>query len=239
VIEELVPAGVAVAESFELRLDVELFPAEQAAIAAAVPKRRGEFTTARFCCRQALARLGVPPVAVVPGARGAPGWPPGIAGSITHCGGYAACAVARTSEVLSIGIDAEPNDPLPVGVLKLVASPQEIADIARRRAAEPSVAWDRLLFSVKESVYKTWFPLTGTWLDFGEATVTIAEPVTMPSTTAADQRAGETVRCAGTFEARLLVPGPIVAGRGLVGFTGRWLARDGFLATAITLPAAD
>ncbi len=39
----------------------------------------------------------------------------------------------------------------------------------RLAAARPEVSWDRLLFSAKESVYKTWFPLTGRWLGFEDA----------------------------------------------------------------------
>ena len=32
-------------------------------------------------------------------------------------------------------------------------------------------AWDRLLFSAKESVYKAWFPLARCWLGFEDVTV--------------------------------------------------------------------
>lgn len=28
------------------------------------------------------------------------------------------------------------------------------------------VAWDRVLFSAKESIFKAWFPLSGRWLDY-------------------------------------------------------------------------
>jgi 4'-phosphopantetheinyl transferase EntD len=80
------------------------------------------------------------------------------------------------------------------------------------------VPWDTLLFSAKESVYKAWYPLTGKWLGFPDARVTID---------AAN----------GAFEARLRVPGPTVGGRVLTGFTGRWLARDGLLLTAVALLA--
>ena len=35
-------------------------------------------------------------------------------------------------------------------------------------AGTPALASDRLLFSIKESVYKAWFPLTRRWLDFSD-----------------------------------------------------------------------
>lgn len=76
-------------------------------------RRQREFATARSCARTALARLGVPPVPVLASPRGAPRWPAGVVGSITHCDGYRAAAVAYTRDVVSLGIDAEPDEPLP------------------------------------------------------------------------------------------------------------------------------
>jgi 4'-phosphopantetheinyl transferase EntD len=215
-IEELLPPPVVAAETFVDPPDAMVFPAEEAVIARAVEKRRREFTSARLCARTALARIGVPPAPILPGERGAPTWPEGVVGSMTHCAGYRAAAVALAAEVATIGLDAEPNEPLPEGVLNTVANPGERAALADLPAGA-GVSWDRLLFSVKESVYKAWFPLCRKWLDFTEAEVTI-EP-------------------SGAFTARLLVPGPVVAGVKLAGFTGRWLARDGLLVTAIAVLA--
>ena len=42
----------------------------------------------------------------------------------------------------------------------------------------------------------------------------------------------------GSFTARLLVPGPVVNGRHLTGFTGRWLVSGGLIVTAIVIPRA-
>jgi len=181
-----------------------------------VAKRRLEFTTARGCARAALARLGQPAVPILPGLRGAPQWPPGVVGSITHCAGYRASAVARDREVVTVGLDAEPHDTLPAGVLQAVASPAEQARLAALATAGPDVCWDRLLFCAKESVYKAWFPLTRRWLDFEEACVDF------------DQASQ-------TFTARLLVDGPVVNGAVLTGFEGRWLIANGLIVTAIVI----
>jgi 4'-phosphopantetheinyl transferase EntD len=214
VIEELLPPPVAAVEAFGDLAGAELFPEEQAVIGRAVEKRRREFTTARACARAALARLGQPPVAILPGERGAPGWPPGIVGSITHCAGYRAAAVAPAAAVLAIGLDAEPDGPLPDGVLGAVSLPAERDRLAGLARSAPGPHWDRMLFCAKETVYKAWFPLTGRWLGFEEADITL-DPA------------------AGTFTARLLVPGPEVDGRELTEFEGRWLARRGLIVTAI------
>jgi len=217
-IEQILPAEVASAEAFDDAAPAGLFPEEEAAVARAVAKRRSEFATGRACARAALARLGLPPAPIVPGERGAPRWPAGVAGSITHCAGYRAAAVARVGDVVSLGLDAEPNDVLPEGVLDHISLEQERAGLAGLGAAGPGVCWDRLLFCAKESVYKAWFPLTGRWLGFEQAVITF-EPG------------------AGTFAADLLEPGPVLDGRPLTRFTGRWLARDGLLLAAIAVPA--
>lgn len=208
-IGELLPRGVRAVATAVDPPDAFLFPAERAVIARAVDKRRREFTTVRHCARAALAELGVAPAPILPGRRGAPVWPDGIVGSMTHCAGYRAAAVARSREITAIGIDAEPDEPLPSGVLETIARPEE-----RMALAEPAAApgcRDRLLFSAKESVYKAWFPLTRRWLDFHDATVRFA----------AD----------GTFRACLHVDGPVP------GFAGRWRVAGGLVLTAIAVPS--
>ena len=216
-IGDILPPEVAAEESFSDRPDTVLFAEEEAVIAKAVDKRRREFTTARACARAALGRLGLPPAPILPGDRGAPQWPAGVVGSITHCQGYRACAVAHGSDIVTIGLDAEPHDKLPGGVLDAVSLAPERARISALSAAEPGVCWDRLLFCTKESVYKAWFPLTGRWLGFEDACVDF-DPGSQ------------------TFDARLLVPGPVVNGKPLSGFTGRWLVSRGLIVTAIVIP---
>jgi 4'-phosphopantetheinyl transferase EntD len=218
VLERLLPASVSVCES---RLDLApgpLFPEEEKAIARAVEKRRREFATGRACAREALARLGIEARSIPSGARGAPRWPPGAVGSITHCEGFRAAAVARAGDLLTLGIDAEPAAPLPDGLLADVSLPSERAMLRGLALREPRVSWDRLLFSAKEAVYKAWFPLAERWLGFEDAELTI--------------HPGERA-----FLARLLVPGPAPAGERLTELEGRWLVEGGLVLTAVALPA--
>jgi 4'-phosphopantetheinyl transferase EntD len=216
VIETLLPGEAVVIEAFDVPPGAVLFPEERALVAQAVDKRVREFTAVRHCARVALARLDVPPAPILPGPYGEPGWPDGIVGSMTHCDGYCAAAVARSSHLASLGVDAEPHEPLPADVLNTVALPTEQRRLVELAAERPEVCWDRLLFSAKEAVYKTWYPLTRQWLDFDGAEISF-EP--------------------DTFYARLRVPGPIVGGVRLSGFSGRWKVQDGLLFTAISLRA--
>ncbi|MGW0823218.1 4'-phosphopantetheinyl transferase family protein [Streptomyces sp. NPDC002845] len=226
-IEELLPESVVVVEAHgDDGVDgaaggTVLYPEEEAVIARAVHKRRREFTAVRGCARRAMEKLGVSPRAVLPGERGAPVWPDGVAGSMTHCEAYCAAALVRATDLASLGIDAEPHLPLPDGVLDAIALPPEEDRLRRLAAGHPSVHWDRLLFSAKESVYKAWFPLTGKWLDFSEADIEVSVD--------ADARSGG-------FRAELLVPGPLVEGRPAGVFDGRWTVRQGLVATAVTVP---
>ncbi len=218
-IEHILPSNVVVAESRTDPAAAVLFPEEEALVANSVEKRRREFTTVRHCARQALGQLGLAPAPILSGARGAPTWPTGVVGSMTHCDGYRAAALARAAEVTTLGVDAEPHAPLPDGVLDAIALPAERARTAALTAAHPAICWDRLLFSAKESVYKAWFPLTGRWLDFAEADI-VVDPT-------------------GTFTARLLVPGPVIGGARVTAFPGRFLVDHGLILTAVAIPGSD
>jgi 4'-phosphopantetheinyl transferase EntD len=154
-----------------------LFEIEEQGLGKAVPERRLEFRIGRTCARTALVRLGREPVAIPIGAFREPLWPEGVVGSISHCDGLVMAAVANRSDYQSIGIDAEVNQALPCEVFSTVFSEGEL----NRLNALPSVgvSWDRLVFSVKESVFKTWYPLEKTWLDFTDCDVTIQPTMQM------------------------------------------------------------
>ncbi|MFE7570100.1 4'-phosphopantetheinyl transferase [Streptomyces sp. NPDC057539] len=205
-IEEILPPGVRSAEAFDDLAPAPLFPEEAALMTGRRQRRRAQFATARACARRALAELGLPPAPILPGAGGAPRWPDGVVGSITHCDGYRAAVAARATDVSALGIDAEPAGPLPRGVLGLISSATERAALERLGAEAPGVCWDRLLFSAKESVYKAWFPATGLWLGFRDAEVRLAPT--------------------GTFTATLR---PATA----LGFEGRWLLRADLVLTMV------
>jgi 4'-phosphopantetheinyl transferase EntD len=222
VIAELLPSEVAVVDACGPLPGEALLPEEEPLVARAVEKRRAEFTTVRTCARRALAQLGLPAVPVLSGQRREPLWPAGVVGSLTHCAGYRAAAVAWTTDLATVGIDAEPHDELPAGVLVRVSLPEERNHL---RQLPVGVRWDRVLFSAKESVYKAWYPLAQCWLGFEDARLHF-RPGPDPAR--------------GTFTAELLVPGlPPIHGRQVAVLPGRYAVGDGLLVTAVALPAKD
>jgi 4'-phosphopantetheinyl transferase EntD len=223
-IERILPDKVASAEAFDDPPDAMLYPREEEQITRAVDKRRREFRTVRHCARQALRQLGLPPAEVLRGERGEPQWPAGVVGSMTHCGGYRAAAIAHSSDLRTLGIDAEPHQPLPAGVLNTIALDGEQARLRQLASADDTTHWDRILFCAKETVYKAWFPLTRRWLGFEDADVTI------------NQGTADLVE--GTFSVRLLLIAPALAGQPLTQLDGRWLRNDELVITTIALPAA-
>ncbi len=216
-IEQLLPTGVVAVEAFEDMPGEPVFPGEEDLVANVVEGRRREFVTTRRCAREALAKIGHSPAAIRPDPRREPLWPAGVVGSITHTTGFRAAAVAPRYVLAGIAIDTEQNEPLPDGVEDLVTVPGEPEMLAAPARSFPVMHWGRLLFSAKESVYKAWYPLTGRWLGFEDAGVTI-DP-------------------AATFAAKLLIDGGRTDGEPpLTDLRGRFLVARGLVATAVTVP---
>ena len=217
-IEQLLPDGVVVVETFEDVAGEQCFPGEESLVANAVETRRREFITARRCARDALAKLGHAPVPIRAGPKREPLWPVGVVGSITHTTGFRAAAVASQDVLASIGIDTERNEQMPDGVEETITVAREPEMLAALSRTFPAIHWGRLLFSAKESVYKAWYPLTGRWLGFEDARLTI-DPM-------------------GSFAAALLIDGTRTDGElPLVALRGRFIVAHGLIATAVTVPS--
>lgn len=103
------------------------------------------------------------------GSDGQPLWPAGYAGSLAHTEGHAAAAVCRVDDWLAVGIDIEPDRPLPPDTDSMVLRDEE-----REWVADRCKNWsglDRAIFCAKECVHKAIHPLRGAWLDFQEVRI--------------------------------------------------------------------
>lgn len=134
-----------------------LHPVERALMADMGSVRGSHFAGGRTCARIALAQLGVSgPVTCR--TDGAPVWPPGVRGSISHKDDLAIAIVGSDESVSGLGIDLEVAQPLPIPARRGALTPGERA----RVAAAPGDAGVRaqLAFSAKESYYK-WLRSSG------------------------------------------------------------------------------
>lgn len=134
-----------------------LLPEERRSIESARPSRQKEFAAGRWLARQLLEPLGHGS-AVLPRAEDRlPIWPAGIVGSVTHSGALCAVAIARASEIALLGLDLEPDEPVKEGLARLVCRDAEHDWIASPDAEERNRRC-RIVFSVKEAVYKAFYP---------------------------------------------------------------------------------
>jgi 4'-phosphopantetheinyl transferase EntD len=146
----------------------ELGPEEQRCIPRAGDKRRQEFRAGRHAAHSALRALGHAPPEIVAAKNGAPIWPSGVVGSISHSGklgdGWAVAAVAPRTHAAGLGVDLEAAAPLKDGLERRILTAPEAA---RLDQTVLSVAlWGKVAFACKEATYKAQYPVTGTFLEF-------------------------------------------------------------------------
>jgi 4'-phosphopantetheinyl transferase EntD len=147
-----------------------LFAKEAALVANAGAKRREEFTAGRNAARAALAMMGLAPCPILRTPQRGPLWPRGFIGSITHCNGFCCAVVARSSDICSLGIDVEENDPLEKSLAEIVCTRSELISFTTLPEL-PSTNWEKIAFCAKESFYKYFNPLTNSFLDFRDVSV--------------------------------------------------------------------
>lgn len=145
------------------------YPEEQALLASALPARRHESLAARALARQVLRRLGGAGQGIGRAASGAPCWPSGWTGSLSHGGGLAAALLGSAADWSALGVDIEPDAPLPEDAAALAFDALERQGLDRLPGGY--ARWSRAAFAAKECVHKCIHPLRGAWLEFDEIRV--------------------------------------------------------------------
>ena len=133
-----------------------------------VAKVRRQSGAARGLARGLLREFGFGDAALLRTDGGAVRWPPGVVGSLAHDDAFAVAAIAPSSAVAMLGVDIEPSLPLPAGVPEIVSTRRE------RTLYGASLRDSRLLFSLKEAVFKAQYPVDGLLLDFGDVEIDLA-----------------------------------------------------------------
>lgn len=134
-----------------------IYVEEEALVKQAISKRRSEFAAGRFAARHCLAALGLSSQPLLRGSLGAPQWPEGVLGSITHDGGYAIAVATDYPGILGLGIDLVDQSRraknLPANMIVNSLDSEAIRQYlwsSRRQSVDPLL----LAFSLKESAVK-------------------------------------------------------------------------------------
>jgi 4'-phosphopantetheinyl transferase EntD len=149
--------------------ELALLPAEMAAFAGSVLKVRRASGAARIVARTLMSRFGYASCAIPKSTAGMPVWPDGVVGSLAHDATVAIAAMALQRDFQSIGVDIEPAEPLAPDLLDIVAMPKE------RERIQDDPLRGRLLFSIKEAVYKAVYPLDRMFLDHHDVEVSLVD----------------------------------------------------------------
>jgi len=153
-IEMLPRSGFGFASARTIADESVLLHAERELLDAANANRCGEFAIGRYCARLALGHLGLAPKPILRDENGAPIWPQGILGSISHTRGLTVAIVVAEKLGKGVGVDAEHiRGRFPPDVFAAIGTAREKDLISRH----PEPTRDRLryaIFSAKESVFK-------------------------------------------------------------------------------------
>lgn len=158
----------------------ELTPVEKSQIGDVCGKRYAEFAAGRSQARQLIAALtGVAETLKIGDFR-QPLWPRSVTGSISHSDNYCAVAVAPISVLDGLGIDVEPFEELDADVAEVVLTDSELAataanDKARIQSGREALGGKahKLIFSIKEAIYKCCYPQVQAFIDFKQCNVTL------------------------------------------------------------------
>jgi len=164
-ISRILAPGIFGAEMEDVGQKFSLPPEEEILVAKAGDKRRRDFTLGRTCARAALEQLGHRGAVVGKAEDGAPCWPAGVLGSITHAKGYAAALVGDARQFCGIGVDAERLGGVTQELWPRLFNAAERRYLSSLDGAAQMLA-STLFFSAKESCYKAWAMKGG--LPFGE-----------------------------------------------------------------------
>lgn len=149
--------------------DAPMHPRERVLVHGVVDRVRRQTATGRLLLREVLHTMGVVAGPILRTTGGRPALPIGVVASLAHDDDVAVC-VAGAGVNLALGVDVEPALPLPAEIVDdVVTSTGDRAAVAVDGVVDPVRA--RLLFCVKEAVYKACFPLDEVFLEFADVAV--------------------------------------------------------------------
>ncbi len=148
-----------------------LFPEELTLLEGASNKRQREFCAGRYCAHNLLEILGYANQPILKDKCGAPIWPEGITGSISHSGNVAVAIASAHGVIRSVGIDIQKRlKPFPFNIIHKLYRAEEMGAFLKI----PSISLDLYsysVFSAKESVFKCCYMVFDYFLSFSDIVI--------------------------------------------------------------------
>ena len=130
------------------------------------PKRSQEFSSGRYAVHLAHKAIGLTPTEILSEGR-VPIWPGGQVGAITHVSKYAGAIVS--SELKGVGLDFERVGRIRPKLHKKLFTDFEENWLSQQTRQEAST----IMFSAKESVYKSIYPILNRYVGFQEVEINL------------------------------------------------------------------
>lgn len=133
-----------------------LYTEEKALVMKQGFSRLTDFCKGRYCAHQALEKIGYHAFPILRDEYGAPIWPEGITGSISHSGDAAAAVVVRKTNIQGIGLDLQKREIFPSAVLSVLFHDDEVASFLNI-PSDLADLYAYAIFSAKESAIKCFY----------------------------------------------------------------------------------
>ncbi|HET7086999.1 MAG TPA: 4'-phosphopantetheinyl transferase superfamily protein [Rhizomicrobium sp.] len=193
----------------------QLWSDEKSYVQRSVEERQRQFAAGRCAARSALSHFGVKPQPLIMNSDGAPVWPSGFVGSISHCARVCAAVVGPSKCHIGMGIDVEELDSFAPEIERWICTATERSHFSQLPKAE----WWKIAFSAKEAFYKSYYPIRKLFLDFCDVVIYFEhnEPVNE-----------------GTFKIEIDVDRAEPLADNIACF-GKWIVTEGLVFTAVTI----
>jgi len=144
--------------------------AELEALGQVVDKRLKEFSAGRAAGRVALSGLNLPPSDILIGAHRQPLPPAGTVLSISHDDLQALAVAASAQFWWGVGVDIAHADALSDDLIARICRGTDLNNL---RAGESVAERAKLVFCLKEALFKAVFPQVSDWMDFSQSELLI------------------------------------------------------------------
>lgn len=144
--------------------------AEISALGRVVHKRKAEFVAGRHAARGALRGIGLPEADILIGNHRQPLPPHEAVLTISHDERLALAVAAPAEKWWGLGVDIADADDL---AENLIATICKESDLSNLQHGESIAERAKLVFCLKEALFKAIFPQVGDWMDFSQSALSL------------------------------------------------------------------